>query len=98
MLADWASRWLVSGEGVVCLREMKVRRLSARVAVLPSGRVLVVTGSYFSLRGDESAFLGLLLPSVYSARVAAAVHGRRWSRRGLVGRLTALRVLRPSGT
>lgn len=66
--------------------------------MLPSGRAVVATGICFSPRGDECAFLGLLLPSRYFARVVAAVLEKRWRRPGLADRLTALRVLRPSAS
>jgi len=83
----------MSGEG------RSIRRISVVPGVgLTSGRVLVGTGFFYSPRGDAVAFLGLLLPSRYSARVAAVVLGKRSSPPGLADRLTGLSVLRPSGS
>lgn len=82
----------------MCSRVTKVRRSSAVGVELPSGRVAVATGTYCSPRGGEFAFRGLLLPNRYCAAVVAVVLGKHWRPRGLVDRLTVLRVIRPSAS
>jgi hypothetical protein len=77
---------------------MKGRRSSVRGVVLPSGRVLVVTGTFCSLPGGGVAFLGLLLPKRRSVRGAAVALEKLLKGRVSVDRLTALRVLRPSSS
>ena len=75
---------------------MKGRRWSAPAVVSLCGRGSVAIGSFYWLPEGGCAFQGLLLPKRYCAQAAVAELGKLWSRRGLVGRLTGLRVLRPS--
>jgi len=77
---------------------MKGQAWSVPAVVLPSGRVLVGTGFCFLLLEDECGFLGHVRRRWCSAPAAADELERRWSRPGLVDRLTVLPVLKPSSS
>ena len=77
---------------------MKGQVWSAAAVVLPSGRVLVGTGSCFLLLEDEFGFLGHVRRRWCSAPAVAGELERRWSQLGLEDRPTGLPGQRPGSS